>query len=145
MVEHQESYKTITVLKTIEVYLNVDSISLLYVLYGSFCITLQFRCYRFDGSGKGVIMYYDIVESGKRIKEMRKKVGLTQAQLAEKLGISADGMSSIERGKNGVSVYLFGIMAPTLECSVEYLAYGVKTMVLTEQEIRVIMAMRGII
>lgn len=144
MVEHQESYKTVAVLKTIEVYLNVDSISLLYVLYGSFCITLQYCCYRFDGSGKGVIMYYDIVESGKRIKEMRKKAGMTQAQLAEKLGISADGMSSIERGKNGVSVDLFGIMATTLECSVEYLAYGVKTMVLTEQEIRVIMAMRGI-
>lgn len=44
----------ITVLKTVEVYLNVDSISLLYVLYGSFCITLQYRCYRFDGSEKGV-------------------------------------------------------------------------------------------
>lgn len=74
---------------------------------------------------------------------MRKKAGLTQAQLAEKLGISADGMSSIECDKNGVSVDLFGIMATTLECSVEYFAYGVKTMVLTEQEIRVIMAMRG--
>ena len=88
-------------------------------------------------------MYYDIVQSGKRIKKMRKKAGLTQAQLAEKLGISADGMSSIECDKNGVSVDLFGIMATTLECSVEYFAYGVKTMVLTEQEIRVIMAMRG--
>ena len=32
-------------------------------------------------------MYYDIVESGKRIKEMRKKAGMTQAELAEKLGI----------------------------------------------------------
>lgn len=56
-------------------------------------------------------MYYDIVESGKRIKEMRKKAGMTQAELAEKLGISADGMSSVERGKNGVSVDLFGVMA----------------------------------
>ena len=28
-------------------------------------------------------MYYDIVESGKRIKEMRKKAGMTQAELAE--------------------------------------------------------------
>lgn len=89
-------------------------------------------------------MYYDIVESGKRIKEMRKRAGVTQAQLAEKLGISADGMSSIERGKNGVSVDLFGVMAELLGSSVDYLAYGVQTMVLTEQEIRVIMAMRGI-
>lgn len=88
-------------------------------------------------------MYYDIVESGKRIKEMRKMAGMTQAELAEKLGISADGMSSIERGKNGVSVDLFGVMAQVLGSSVDYLAYGVKTMVLTEQEMRVIMAMRG--
>lgn len=92
---------------------------------------------------KESIMYYDIVKSGKRIKEMRKRAGMTQAELAEKLGISADGMSNIERGKNGVSVDLFGVMAQVLGSSVDYLAYGVKTMALTEQEIRVIMAMRG--
>lgn len=87
-------------------------------------------------------MYYDITESGRRIKEMRKEAGYTQAELAEKLGITSDGMSSIERGKNGVSVDLFGVMAEVLGSSVDYLAYGVSTMVLTEQEIRVIMAMR---
>ena len=42
-------------------------------------------------------MYYDIVESGKRIKEMRKKAGLTQAELAEKLGISQSYISRIEK------------------------------------------------
>ena len=87
-------------------------------------------------------MYYDITESGRRIKEMRKEAGYTQAELAEKLGITPDGMSSIEREKNGVSVDLFGVMAEVLGSSVDYLAYGVSTMVLTEQEIRVIMAMR---
>ena len=80
---------------------------------------------------------------GKRIAALRKEHHMTQAELAEKLGISADGMSSIERGKNGVSVDLFGVMAELLGNSVDYLAYGVQTMVLTEQEIRVIMAMRG--
>lgn len=87
-------------------------------------------------------MYYDITESGRRIKEMRKKAGYTQAELAEKLGITPDGMSSIERGKNGVSVDLFGVTAEVLGSSVDYLAYGVSTMVLTEQEMRVILAMR---
>ena len=80
-----------------------------------------------------------------RLKEKRLEAGLTQAELAEKLGISADGMSSVERGKNGVSVDLFGVMAELLGSSVDYLAYEVQTMVLTEQEMRVIMAMRGII
>ena len=97
-------------------------------------------------------MYYDITESGRRIKEMRKKAVVQMAigtlsysehaELAEKLGITPDGMSSIERGKNGVSVDLFGVMAEVLGSSVDYLAYGVRTMVLTEQEIRVILAMR---
>ena len=49
-------------------------------------------------------MYYNIVESGKRIKEMRKKVGLTQEQLAEDLGVSRETLAKIETGKNGTSV-----------------------------------------
>lgn len=49
-------------------------------------------------------MYYDIVESGKRIKEMRKKAGMTQERLAEEIGISRDVIARIETGKNGTSV-----------------------------------------
>ena len=30
-------------------------------------------------------MYYDLVESGKRIRELRKQFGLTQEELAERL------------------------------------------------------------
>jgi len=49
-------------------------------------------------------MYYDIIESGKRIKELRKKAGLTQEQLAEDLGVSREALAKIETGKNGTSV-----------------------------------------
>ena len=35
---------------------------------------------------------------GKRVKEVRKKSGLTQEDLAEKIGVSATYISSIERG-----------------------------------------------
>ena len=49
-------------------------------------------------------MYYDIVESGKRIKEMRKKAGMTQERLAEEIVISRDVIARIETGKNGTSV-----------------------------------------
>lgn len=44
-------------------------------------------------------MYYDIVESGKRIKEMKKKAGMTQEQLAEEIGISREVIARIETGK----------------------------------------------
>lgn len=36
----------------------------------------------------GMKMYYDLVESGKRIKALRKEHGLTQEQLAEQLGVA---------------------------------------------------------
>lgn len=88
-------------------------------------------------------MYYDIKESGLRIKELRRKNGMTQEEFAEKIGMTADAVSNIERGKNGASVDALGIMATVLGNSVDYLAYGVRTMALSEQEMRVIMAMRG--
>ena len=44
----------------------------------------------------GTKMYYDLVESGKRIKALRKEHGLTQEQLAEQLGELADNLSDEE-------------------------------------------------
>ena len=53
---------------------------------------------------KESIMYYDIVESGKRIKEMRKKAGMTQEELADAIGMTREALARIETGKNGTSV-----------------------------------------
>lgn len=51
-------------------------------------------------------MYYDLVESGKRIKSLRKKHGLTQEEFAELLGIALNTVSRIEIGQRGISVDL---------------------------------------
>ncbi len=40
---------------------------------------------------------------GKKIKELRQRLDLTQEQFAEKIGISAKSLSQIELGKNFVS------------------------------------------
>lgn len=40
---------------------------------------------------------------GKKIKELRQRLELTQEQFAEKIGISAKSLSQIELGKNFVS------------------------------------------
>ncbi len=41
-------------------------------------------------------MYYDLVESGKRIKALRKEHGLTQEQLAEQLGVAANTIHELK-------------------------------------------------
>ena len=42
-------------------------------------------------------MYYDLIESGKRIKALRKEHGLTQEQLAEQLGVAANTIVEMSR------------------------------------------------
>ena len=49
-------------------------------------------------------MYYDIVESGKRIKELRQKERMTQDSLSERLGITKNAYQKIERGANGAKI-----------------------------------------
>jgi len=51
-------------------------------------------------------MYYDLVESGKRIRSLRKKNGLTQEEFADQLGIALNTVSRIEIGQRGISVDL---------------------------------------
>ena len=54
----------------------------------------------------GTKMYYDLVESGKRIKALRKEHGLTQEQLAEQLGVAANTIARIETGNRGSIIVL---------------------------------------
>lgn len=69
-------------------------------------------------------MYYDIVESGKRIQELRKAHGLKQTQLAERLNISLDHMKKIESGQRGCSVDLFVGISDYLDVSLDLLILG---------------------
>ena len=43
-------------------------------------------------------MYYDIKESGKRIRQLRIDKKLSQENISADLGISIDGYRKIERG-----------------------------------------------
>lgn len=67
----------------------------------------------------------DLSKSGKRIKEMRKKRGLTQTELASKLlGIDTDrGKSKISEYEHGKNLTLKNIqeLAKALECDPDYL------------------------
>ena len=63
----------------------------------------------------------DKLTMGDRIREARKKVGLTQDQLSEKLDVSLAYISEIERGLKMPSMQLFIKLVEILDVSAEYL------------------------
>ena len=69
-------------------------------------------------------MYYDSVESGKRIKALRKKHGLTQERLAEQLGIAVNTVARIEIGNRGISIDLAIELAVRFDTTLDYIFLG---------------------
>ena len=61
---------------------------------------------------------------GNRIRELRRKNGMTQEQLAEKLEISSKHMSCIERGLSGMSIEHLSNLSKVLNVSLDYLVNG---------------------
>lgn len=55
---------------------------------------------------------------GKRIAELRKDAGLSQAQLAEKAGFSSEYISRLERGVNAPSIKALNMISDYLNVSV---------------------------
>ena len=69
-------------------------------------------------------MYYDLVESGKRIKALRKKHGLTQERLAEQLCIAVNTVARIEIGNRGISIDLAIELAVRFDTTLDYIFLG---------------------
>ncbi len=69
-------------------------------------------------------MYYDIVESGKRIRELRTRKGVSRQELSEKLGVSWDALRKIENGINGAKIDTLVCIADLFSVSLDYLVYG---------------------
>lgn len=64
--------------------------------------------------------YYAI---GQRIRKIRKAHGLSQEELAEKIGISTTHMSHIETGNTKLSLPVFVDLAAALEIRTDELLY----------------------
>ena len=58
---------------------------------------------------------------GARIKAMRKKIGLTQAEVAQKLGIASQSVTNYESGKTDPSIRNLISLAAVLGVSTDYL------------------------
>ncbi len=66
-------------------------------------------------------------EIGQRIRKFRKASGLSQDQLAEKVGISVTHMSHIETGNTKLSLPVLVSLAEALEVRCDDLLYGRET------------------
>ena len=61
---------------------------------------------------------------GEQIRRLRQEHGLTQAELAERAGLSANYVARLERGELGPSLFVACRLAEALEVAVEVLVYG---------------------
>ena len=65
----------------------------------------------------------DYFAIGQRIRRVRKAYGLSQEELAEKVGISTTHMSHIETGNTKLSLSVFFDLASALEVRADELLY----------------------
>ena len=68
---------------------------------------------------------YDYGPMGQRIKNARKEKRLTQEYLAERLDVSVQHISEIERGFSGLSVPSLMEICRILEVDSDYILFGV--------------------
>ena len=69
-------------------------------------------------------MYYNLKESGERIRQLRIHSKLTQEMLAKELSIDRSLLSHIESGKRGCSVDLFVRFSDFFDVSLDFLILG---------------------
>lgn len=83
-------------------------------VFGVCCLPLQ----------KGQTMYFRPVEFGKRLQELRKLNGLTQEELAVRVGVEKLHISRMERGVAACSIDLLLDLSSALSVSTDYLLTG---------------------
>jgi transcriptional regulator with XRE-family HTH domain len=69
-----------------------------------------------------------LADVGRWIQELRKGVGLSQEELAEKADISKQTVSKIETGKREILASNIAKLAYALDISTDYLLFGTHTM-----------------
>ena len=69
-------------------------------------------------------MYYNVKESGARIRSLREMAGISRTGLAEAVGVTADALRKIERGTNGCRIDTLVLLAEYFHVSLDYLVCG---------------------
>ena len=63
---------------------------------------------------------------GERLKEARKSYGITQEELAKRIGVHVSMIAQMERGTKQASPPLIADIATELGCSLDFLIFGKK-------------------
>lgn len=69
---------------------------------------------------------YDRLAAGERIRQKRKLLGMTQEEMAEKIGRVPKYYADIERGNCGMSVETLMALSHSLDMSLDYIILGRK-------------------
>lgn len=80
------------------------------------CLYFSYMCCIIKEKGENMKVDYKII--GARIKEQRKKYGITQEVLAEMLEVSIGYVSQVERGLTKISLDLLSEISTVLNCDV---------------------------
>ena len=64
---------------------------------------------------------FDQIKIGKRLKDLRKESGLTQNELADKINLSQNMVSSLEKGVSAMSVKTLMQLCLVFKCSADYI------------------------
>ena len=66
----------------------------------------------------------DYVDMGKRVRKQRQPIGLTQQELAERIGVSTSFVGHVERGTRKASLETLVALSNALGVGVDYLLAG---------------------
>lgn len=66
----------------------------------------------------------DYVDMGKRVRKQRQLIGLTQQELAERIGVSTSFVGQVERGTRKASLETLVALSNALGVGVDYLLAG---------------------
>lgn len=72
------------------------------------------------------MLQIDLVAIGKRISTERKRINLTQEQLAEKMNVSIQMISNLERGNKSIKINNLLTLSQILGVSTDYILTGSK-------------------
>ena len=93
-----------------------------------FFTSVWFRLPSTENQIGGIIVNYDPREFGTRITNMRKELGKTQQEMADKLHTSLDNYRGIEKGRRNPSLDLLVALSSALNATLDYLILGRTTL-----------------